>query len=156
RHLKKLVKKLRRMIRGGVLDLNQLCFLLTGVSRSGKTALIKFLVRCIACQEFDEETLNPCPGTCPSCSQRPEQHGLSGLHSSLLAYDRNGKELVPIHFAIIDCTLIHTPEQFRSHLVGMSSTYSGIRIFYFDEVHRLIRHGMDEMLLKAVEDKQAV
>jgi hypothetical protein len=64
RHFKKLLKKIRRMvIVGGVVDLNQLCFLLTGDSRSGKTAMVKFLVRCIVCREFDETTLNPCPGT---------------------------------------------------------------------------------------------
>jgi hypothetical protein len=63
---------------------------------------------------------------------------------------------VPLHFAVIDCTLIHTPEQLRNHLIEMGNNCEGIRIFYFDEVHRLVRHGMDEMLLKAVEDKQAV
>lgn len=156
RHFKKLVKKVRRMAPGVVIDLNQLCFLLTGDSRSGKTAMVKFLVRCIVCRNFDEATLNPCPGTCPTCSQRPAECGLSGLNSTLLAYDANGSEVVPVHFAVIDCTLIHTPEQLRNHLVAMSDTYPGIRVFYFDEVHRLVRHGMDEMLLKAVEDKQAI
>lgn len=156
RRLKKLLKKIRRTARGdGVIDLNQLCFLLTGDSRSGKTVLIKFLVRCIACLELDEQTLNPCLGTCPACSQRPEQCGLSGLNSTLLANDRDGVETVSVHFAVIDCTLVQTPEQLRNHVIAMSDTYDGIRIFYFDEVHRLVRNGMDEMLLKAVEDKQA-
>ena len=156
RHFKKLLKKTRRMVGGGgIIDLNQLCFLLTGDSRSGKTALVKFLVRCIVCRELDE-SLNPCPGTCPACSQRPAQCGLSGLNSTLLAFDAEGKEVVPVHFAVIDCTLIQTPEQLRGHLVAMSDTYDGIRVFYFDEVHRLVRNGMDEMLLKAVEDKQAL
>lgn len=157
RHFKKLLKKIRRMVGdGGIIDLNQLCFLLTGDSRSGKTAMVKFLVRCIVCRELDEGTLNPCPGTCPACSQRPAQCGLSGLNSTLLAYDADGTEVVPVHFAVIDCTLVQTPEQLRSHLVAMSDTYDGIRVFYFDEVHRLVRNSMDEMLLKAVEDKQAV
>jgi len=157
RHFKNLLKKIRRMTRDGdVIDRNQLCFLLTGESRSGKTALVKFLVRCIVCRELDESTLNPCPGTCPACAQKPAQCGLSGLNSTLIAHDADGTETVPIHFAVIDCTLIHTPEQLRNRLVEMSEDCNGIRIFYFDEVHRLIRHGMDEMLLKAVEDKQAV
>lgn len=154
RHFKRLVKKIRRMAEGGnMVDLNKLCFLLVGDSRSGKTALIKTLVRCLVCRQFDPVTLNHCSGTCPACRQSPEESGLAGVHANILA---TSEVEVPVHFVVFDCTMIHTPEQLRNHLISVSNNYEGIRIFYFDEVHRLIRQGMDEMLLKAVEEKQAI
>ncbi|WP_337175409.1 hypothetical protein [Paludisphaera sp.] len=152
-----LVKKVRRMAdAGAIVDLNQPCFLLFGDSRSGKTAMVKHLVRCIICKRLDEQTFDPCDGSCEACRQRPELSGLQGLQASLAAYGPDGKESIPIQFAVVDCTLIHTPEQLRDHLVSMSNESGGIRIFYFDEVHRLTKRGMDEMLLKAVEDKEAI
>jgi DNA polymerase III gamma/tau subunit len=152
KHFKGLVKKLRRLgAEGPVRDLNKLCFLLYGPSRSGKTALVKFLVRCITCQRLNPETLNPCEGDCPACRQKPELCGLEGLFTDLLLGAGSG-ERMPLHFAVVDCTLIHTPEQLREKLITLTS-YSGIRLYYLDEVHRLVHRGMDEMLLKAVEEK---
>lgn len=157
RHFKKLLKKLRGMTRGvKVIDHNRLCFLLTGKSRTGKTALVKFLARCVVCKQLDPETLNPCDGTCPTCAERPEQCGLSGLNAVIHAYGVDGRETIPVHFVVVDCTLIRSPDELRDLLATTSSGFEGIRIFYFDEVHRLISRGMDEMLLKAVEEKQAV
>ena len=72
KHFRRLVKKIRSIIDGGVKeDFSRLCFLLFGPSRSGKTALVKFLVRCITCKSLDPETLNPCDGTCSTCRQQP-------------------------------------------------------------------------------------
>src|SRR5579864_4427079 len=63
---KRLVKKLRKQIDGNdVVDFNRLCFLIYGLSRSGKTALVKYLVRCITCEKLDPTTLNAC-GICPA------------------------------------------------------------------------------------------
>jgi DNA polymerase III gamma/tau subunit len=129
-------------------DFSRLCFLLFGPSRSGKTALVKFLVRCITCKKLDAATLDPCDGSCEACKQQPELFGLEGINSYFLV---DGRE-IPVHFAIVDCTMIHTPEQLREKLVTLAN-YQGLRIFFFDEVHRLIKRGMDEMLLKAVEEK---
>src|SRR5205814_67600 len=56
------------------------------------------------------------------------------------------------HFAVVDCTKIYTPDQLRSTLIALTD-YDGIRIFYFDEVHRLRERHMDEMLLKEIEEK---
>jgi hypothetical protein len=57
RHLMKLVRRIRKQFRetGTIPDVTRLCFLITGVSRSGKTAIIKHLVRCLSCQELDEK-----------------------------------------------------------------------------------------------------
>jgi hypothetical protein len=152
KHFKRLVKKLRGLGQEGPnQDLNRLCFLLYGPSRSGKTALVKFLVRCITCQRLDPATLNPCGGDCPACRMSPELSGLEGLYTDLLLGSGSGPRL-PVHFAVVDCTLIHTPEQLRAKLISLTN-YIGIRIYYLDEVHRLIHRGMDEMLLKAVEEK---
>lgn len=157
RRFKKLVRKVRGMVENKTLvDLNKLCFLLTGESRSGKTAMVKFLIRCIACKEFDDDTLNPCSGTCTTCRQRPELAGLEGLYAEVEAYGPDGRERLPLHFSLIDCTKIYTPDQLRDHLVRLGSVYNGIRVFYLDEVHRLVHRGMDEMLLKTVEEVEAI
>jgi hypothetical protein len=153
RHFKRLVKQLRTMLTNGAIgDLNRLCFLLFGPSRSGKTAMIKFLVRCVTCENLDSATLNPCDGSCETCRRKPELFGLNGIYSELRVHGCNGDESIPVHFAVVDCTMIHAPEQLRNQLISLTN-YDGIRVYYFDEVHRLVRHGMDEMLLKAVEEK---
>lgn len=154
KHFKKLVRKIRNLAEtGSLIDLNRLCFLLYGLSRSGKTAMVKFLVRCLICDLLDAERLNPCDGTCKSCKQQPELAGLEGLWADIRANEA-GKRLA-VHFVTVDCTQIETPEQLRARLMTINS-WDGIRILYFDEVHRLIRRGMDEMLLKAVEEKNAI
>jgi hypothetical protein len=149
KYFRQLVRNCRRILdQGSDEDFKRLCFLLFGASRSGKTALVKFLVRCITCKELDPNTLKPCGGSCEACRQRPELFGLEGIDSFCLV---DGKH-IPVHFAIVDCTMIHTPEQLREKLITLAS-YDGLRIYYFDEVHRLVTRGMDEMLLKAVEEK---
>lgn len=157
RRFKKLVAKVRGLVQGSeVVDHNKLCFLLTGESRSGKTAMVKFLVRCITCKELDERTLNPCVGNCSTCRQRPELFGLDGIYAEVAACGPNGREQLPLHFTAVDCTIISTPDQLRERLIGIGSVFNGIRVFYFDEVHRLIHRGMDELLLKAIEEKDAL
>jgi DNA polymerase III gamma/tau subunit len=149
KHFKRLLRKCRRILdHGSKEDFSRLSFLLFGLSRSGKTALVKFLIRCVTCKKLDGETLTPCDGSCDTCKHQPELFGLEGIESYFQVEDRQ----VPVHFALVDCTMIHTPEQLREKLVALAS-YHGLRIYYFDEVHRLIKRGMDEMLLKAVEER---
>jgi len=153
---KKLVKKLRAAKfadRGAIFA--GASFLFSGLSRTGKTALVKHLVRCIVCDCFDEATLNPCDGTCRMCSHRPELAGLTGLFSQL-TYGQSESQMIPVHLSMIDCTMIQTPNELRDHLWTLGAEHDGIRIFYFDEVHRLIKRQMDEMLLKTIEEKQAL
>jgi hypothetical protein len=151
RYLKKLLLELRKEFRETqvIPDASRLCFLVTGESRSGKTALIKHFVRCLTCTELNEETLDPCARTCPSCRQRPESHGLEGLFAACAV----GASTMQVNFAVVDCTKIYTPEQLRLHLIGVNDWTDGLRVFYFDEVHRLVQRHMDEMLLKEVEEK---
>ncbi len=151
RHLKKLVRRLRSEVRktGRIPEALRQCLLLTGASRSGKTAMVKLFVRCLSCQAVDEETLNPCDGTCRMCSQRAETFGLQGLEAAIAVEDAR----MEVHLSVVDCTKIHTPDQLREHLIRVNDWQEGLRIYYFDEVHRLVARGMDEMLLKEVEEK---
>jgi DNA polymerase III gamma/tau subunit len=151
RHFRKLIRRLREEYRitGQIPDINRLCFLITGESRSGKTALVRLFVRCLSCQQLDEETLDPCDGTCSTCRQQAETHGLEGLFSTI-AIDQNK---LPVHFSVVDCTKIHSPDQLRDHLIRVNDWQEGLRVCYFDEIHRLVHRGMDEMLLKEVEEK---
>ncbi len=96
-----------------------------------------------------EKALNPCNGSCITCRQKPESHGLEGLFSAI-AFD---EKRLQVNFSVVDCTKIHTPEQLREHLIRVTDWQEGLRIFYFDEIHRLVNRGMDEMLLKEVEEK---
>jgi DNA polymerase III delta prime subunit len=157
KQFRRLVKKVRRMAESGEMgDNNNPNFLLTGPSRSGKTALVKFLMRCIACQQFDPRTLNPCDGRCPTCRERPETVGLEGLFAYHAAIVAGGDEQIPIHLSVIDCSKILTPSDFRAKLDDIGLDYQGIRIIYLDEVHRLVSRSMDEMLLKTVEERRAI
>jgi Cdc6-like AAA superfamily ATPase len=145
------VSQLRTVYRetGIVPNTSRTSLLLTGESRSGKTSLIKFFVRCLTCLEVDEQTLNPCRRTCHNCREQAEKYGLEGLFATCAF----GSNTMQVNFSVIDCTKIQTPEQLRSHLVGVNDWTEGLRIYYFDEIHRLVQRNMDEMLLKEVEEK---
>lgn len=152
---KQIIKQFKRMVEqirsnmavGGKKNFNQPSFLLVGPSRSGKTALVKFFIRCVHCKEINSSTLNPCDGSCSTCLQQPEFFGLEGLFS----ISESVGQQIPIYTGIVDCTMIQTPEELRKKLWSLRES-NVISIVYFDEVHRLVKRGMDEMLLKAVED----
>jgi hypothetical protein len=149
RFLKRLLLAIRQHVQDGrVRELNKLCFLLTGPSRSGKTATISFFVRCVVCQLLDMETLNPCDGRCEACRERPEFYGDRGILTIL----RNPQQTVRVHFQVIDATMIGGPQDLRDKVLELRE-FDGIRIVYVDEVHRLVRREMDEILLKAIEQK---
>ena len=136
------------------MDLNRLCFLLVGPSRSGKTALVKFFLRCLACERLDPITLNPCDRTCWTCKLRPETSDHGGLFVTLRAID-TGATGPEVHFLHIDCTKIRTAVDLDDRLNSFSETTAldGIIVAYLDEVHRLVNRSMDETLLKAIEEK---
>lgn len=152
-HIKKGLRNLLKAIREqspgrSASDLNKPPILLTGPSRSGKTSLVSFFIRCLSCRELDGETLNPCDGRCEACRQKPEIHGDAGIFSFLRQDDRR----LHLHSHIIDATMIEGPSDLRGRLRELRDL-EGIRIVYIDEVHRLVRREMDEILLKAIEEK---
>lgn len=147
----KLVVRLRTGVSENRWDSSQhLCFLLTGQSRSGKTAIAKFLVRCIRCKSFDENTLNPCDGSCSECVNPFEDD------YGIFVYSKTPMNKMPLHTHFVDCTKIYTPSELKNTLRNMrdKSANDGYLIAYFDEIHRLVNRQMDEILLKEVEEQK--
>jgi Holliday junction resolvasome RuvABC ATP-dependent DNA helicase subunit len=123
--------------------------LLSGLSRSGKTSLVKFLVRCLMCQSVDAD-LNPCRHTCPACRDRPEVEGREGLFS--VTATASSEVLVDLH--IIDCGRTNTPAALEDQLRRLEYFPNQLTVVFLDEVHRLTRNSADEMLLKILEDAE--
>lgn len=117
--------------------------LVTGPSRCGKTATIKLFVRCLYCDRFDRETLTPCRYECENCRTDVSRFGLQGI--DVHAQDRN------IHYLPIDCTGL-TEAELLYKLTDLRD-YSGFRVVFLDEAHRLVRRNMDEQLLKPAEER---
>ncbi len=79
-------------------------------------------------------------------------YGLEGLYSDLTF----GHQHISVQLSFVDCTQIQTRSQLQETICRWSTDSSRVRIFYFDEVHRLVKYNMDEMLLKAIEEKRAL
>ena len=150
RFLQRLLRSVRESVRKGrVRDLNKLCFLLAGLSRSGKTSMISFFVRCLVCRILDEMTLNPCDGVCENCRGKPWLYdGHAGIFSQA-----EGDGGVHVHFQVIDAAMIEGPSHLREKVRELHDFGGDVRVVYIDEVHRLVRREMDEILLKAIEQK---
>lgn len=125
-------------------DFSGLNTLVTGKSRSGKTAIVKFFARCLYCERLDRETLTPCDFECRNCRTDVSRFGLQGIE--VQSQERF------IHYLPIDCAGITEPE-LREKLTDLRD-YPGFRIVFMDEAHRLVRRSMDEQLLKPVEERE--
>jgi len=152
KYFMRLARRLRRQIaQGSALVLNHMCFLLTGMSRTGKTASVKLLIRCIVCHRLDEATLTPCDGTCPGC--RPLFENVPEGEWELFTFLNTPTSRTPIHFFLINCAKIYTPKELLEKLICIAQNAgTGYIIVYLDEVHRLVQRQMDELLLKEVEE----
>lgn len=124
-------------------EFNGLNTLITGSSRSGKTAIVKLFARCLYCGQLDRKTLNPCQFECENCRQDVGRFGLQGI--DVFVQERN------VHYLPLDCAAI-TEVELRDKLTDLRD-YSGFRIAFMDEAHRLVRRCMDEQLLKPVEER---
>lgn len=124
-------------------EFNGLNTLVTGKSRSGKTAIVKLFTRCLYCDQLDWNTLTPCRGDCHNCRTDVSRFGLSGIEVQVQG--RN------IHYLPIDCAGI-TEAELREKLIELRD-YPGFRIVFMDEAHHLVRRSMDEQLLKPVEER---
>jgi len=125
--------------------------LITGPSRSGKTAFVKFFIRACFCCHRDPATGDPC-GRCQTCTDDIGTNECWGIFS----YCDPDQEHRPVdlHYVPIDCPRT-TEKELRSTLDDLRDT-SGVRIVYLDEVHRLVHRNMDEMLLKIMEERNFV
>lgn len=150
-HMRSLVELIRKGYeRTGVVPAKaRQALMLTGQSRSGKTAMVKFAVRCMTCCELDAQ-LNPCAYRCRACRQSQELYGMEGLFSEMTV----GPKQPTVNLTVVDCTKIHTPKDLMEVLSKAQDVGDALRVMYFDEVHRLVPRSMDEMLLKEVEDKK--
>ncbi|WP_437202040.1 AAA family ATPase [Planctomicrobium sp. SH664] len=124
-------------------EFNGLNTLVTGPSRSGKTAIVKLFARCLYCDRLDRATLTPCRFECKNCTSDVSRFGLQGIET--LSQGRS------IHYVPIDCTSV-TEVELREKLTDLRD-YPGFRIVFMDEAHRLVRRSMDEQLLKPVEER---
>ena len=124
-------------------DFNGLNTLVTGPSRSGKTATVKLFAQCLYCDRLDRETLTPCRSECQNCRTDVSRFGLQGIE--VQSQERS------IHYLPIDCAGI-TEAELREKLTDLRD-YPGFRIVFMDEAHRLVRRCMDDQLLKPVEER---
>jgi Holliday junction resolvasome RuvABC ATP-dependent DNA helicase subunit len=120
--------------------------LVYGPSRSGKTASLKLLARCLLCQKLDTDTLDPCSWECEPCKQDAARFGLRGIETQIIG--------ARFHYLPIDCTSLAEGE-LREKLMELRD-YDGVRVIYLDEVHRLARRNMDEQLLKQMDEKDFI
>ena len=129
--------------------------LLTGPSRGGKTSGVTFGIKCLWCQHFDFETMNPC-GACPHCTMKIHLFGTDGWEE-FMDYDPVGDNRKPVrfHYFPVDCTRVSEAD-LESILFRVRVDDQALKVVYLDEVHRLGRRFMDERLLKPLEDSRAI
>lgn len=129
--------------------------LATGVSRSGKTSMITFGIKCLGCLNFDFNTMNPC-GKCKCCTLNHHLYGNDGWENIVDFLDeQEAPTPVRYHYHPIDCTRL-TEADLESRLAKLRCCNEDLRVIYLDEVHRLSRRFMDERLLKPLEDFPAI
>ena len=120
-------------------------FLITGASRSGKTATVKHFVRCLLCDHLDVENQQPC-GECDGCSQ-----SLLGEQNNGIFHDPGKFEFCPL-----DCSRVKKQSDLTDPLYLDVIERSVPRINFLDEVHFLANRDIANILLKAVEERPAM
>jgi len=153
--LRKLVKRIRQQIAlGNGKTLSKLCILLIGASRSGKSALVKFFIRCVLCELLNMETLDPCRMRCSACTENSGLYGDAGIFRNLRSAEPGHEWDINLHVVPLDCSRFLSPSELINKLRDLNDgiTYGGLRIVHMDEVHRLVNRSMDDILLKTIED----
>ena len=129
-------------------------FLISGLSRSGKSSTIKLLLRCMCCRAYNDSTDSPCNRTCETCTNRVEVNGESYLNSFLrMIIDGH---ILSLHYLPIDCSRLNTRSEVEKILREIKNDYDGIVVVFLDEAHRLKSRQLDEMFLKPIEDFENV
>ena len=119
--------------------------LISGPSRSGKTATVKNFVRCLFCKYPDIEKQKPC-GKCEGC-----QLSLLGEQNTGVFGDIGLFEYCPV-----DCSRHPTTATLEHDLYIDVLEKTVPRVNYLDEVHFLARRGNADFILKAVEERTAL
>lgn len=123
--------------------------LISGEPGSGKTSAVKAFVKTLNCPNRSGDIPIPC-GVCEDCKRldvrKPEEGILTVLNAFAI-----GK--VPLHYHPVNCGRVSESELKalldRSDLAGQS-------LIHLDEVHRIVRRGMDQLLLKPLEELDCV
>lgn len=121
--------------------------LITGESRSGKTSGVKAFIRALFCRNRATGSFDAC-GVCVNCQADVGRYEQTGVFVQATMMESNQKQVR--HFLPIDCAKI-TEAILREELSDLRE-FSGLRIIYLDEIHRLKQRGMDELLLKPLEE----
>ncbi|WP_254511399.1 hypothetical protein [Anatilimnocola floriformis] len=129
--------------------------LTTGPSRTGKTSMITFGIKCLGCLNFDFETMNPC-GKCKCCTLNHHLYGNEGWENVVdFENERDAPTPVRYHYLPLDCSRFSESE-LEQILLKLRVKDENLRVVYLDEVHWLARRSMDDKLLKPLEDFPAI
>ncbi len=123
----------------------------TGDTGTGKTSMIITAVTTLACPKRTDPQDGPC-GICPECQAFEFTNAHCGLFAMLQSDVIEGRAR-PLHFYHVNCA--ETSEQRLRELVQDLNEYSGHSVVYLDESHRLSRGGLDEALLKPMQEQRA-
>jgi len=129
--------------------------LITGPSRSGKTSLIKWFIRCVLCLNLaDLENICPCY-KCLNCENDWDTFGSQEWENIIDFISDTVKTPIRCSIYVVNCAT--TTERELDDIVGKVRVDDGmVKIVYLDEVHRLSRRNLDERLLKPLEDTKAI
>ena len=126
--------------------------LVSGGTGTGKTATIKAYVRTLNCPHAAGQPPAPC-GTCEDCKHfdvRVPQDGLFAILSKRVMCE--GKE--PFNYCPVDCAAV-SESQIKDILLNVMQS-AGNYVIFLDEVHRIVGRKMDHLLLKPLEELDAV
>jgi hypothetical protein len=130
--------------------------LLTGPSRGGKTSGITLGIQALGCFNLDLETFNPC-GRCANCTAKIGLYGNDGWENwvDLFEDEETAKRSVRFLYIPLNCGSLNEAEIDR--LLDRVRVDDGtLKIVYLDEVHRLVRRGLDSQLLVPLEKHQVI
>lgn len=147
------LKSLRRQMAEPTEHNGKMRILLTGPSQSGKSSLVELFGRSMMCRQLDPKTLDPCPRRCPYCQADFARRGLSDWAHLKLGLDTWVLDGINPRFVPVDYTGIVERQDLRDVIdpLGKSLTNREVVVVFLDEVHRLVKRRIDEVLLRSVE-----
>lgn len=125
--------------------------LLTGPSRGGKTSGITLGIQALGCFNLDFATFNPC-GTCANCRAKISLYGNDGWENwvDIFEDEEAAKRSIRYLFIPLNCGSLNEEEIDRL-LARIRVDDDTLKVVYLDEVHRLVRRGLDSQLLVPLE-----
>jgi len=130
-------------------------FLVTGGSREGKTSTISFGIKAMLCCNFNFATMNPCH-QCVNCRSNFYLNG-TGEWNGQVDFADPAENPTPVRFEFfpVDCSRLKESDV-DDLCMKLRVDDGNLKIVYLDEVHRLVRRNIDEMLLRPMDDYEAI